>query len=254
VHLWDTAGTELFVSSDTVCEVRVVRFDPSGRCFASGDTDSRLVIRTDSGDVVRTDNLRHREITDLAWRSETAFAVACEDGAVVTWDADGGFRELIGHNGIVNGVAWNVSGEFLASCGDDKTIRLWRGEQSETLTGHTNLIYGVKWNANDLLASSSADNTVRLWDVQTCACLQVLSSHSAQVYQIAFHPEGSILASGSLDFSVKFWRVPEGQLLMTLIGAATSYDLQFNRDGSAIAICGGTNLFFVPTASLFHQE
>jgi hypothetical protein len=47
---------ELFVSNDMVCEVRVVRFDPSGCCFASGEIDLRLAIRTGSRDVVRMDN------------------------------------------------------------------------------------------------------------------------------------------------------------------------------------------------------
>ena len=49
------------------------------------------------------------------------------------------------------------------------------------------------------LASSSDDNTVRLWDVQTGACVKTLEGHDGLVLSVCFSPDGRMVASGSCD-------------------------------------------------------
>jgi WD40 repeat protein len=42
--------------------------------------------------------------------------------------------------------------------------------------------------------------------------------HSGPVYSVAFSPDGSLLASGSEDDTIKLWRVSDGALVRTLTG------------------------------------
>ena len=49
------------------------------------------------------------------------------------------------------------------------------------------------------VATASFDETWRLWDVETCSCLLEQEGHSRSVYTVAFHPDGSLAASGGLD-------------------------------------------------------
>ena len=265
-HIWDSTGAELHSISDAKGAIHVVRFDPSGRSFVAGDADSMVVIRTVDGNVVRSEDLKHGPVLDASWRSETAFAVSCDDGTVAVFDmeVDGGAPvALTGHTGTVNGVAWSKSGEILASCGDDKTIRLWQGEEVKVLQGHSNGVYAVRWSVNDVLASSAFDNTVRLWDPQSGECLCVLSGHTKSIYALCFFPDGSIVASGSMDQTIKFWKVPteekttsDGQLLCTCVGSQSIFDLQVDKDGNYVVACfEGGNVFVVPTANLpIHGE
>ena len=51
-------------------------------------------------------------------------------------------------------------------------------------------------------ATSSSDARVRLWDLQTRACVQTLGEHTDQVWGVRFRPDGSRLASVSDDRSV----------------------------------------------------
>ena len=67
------------------------------------------------------------------------------------------------------------------------------------------------------LASGSHDRTVRLWDVETGACVKTLVGHGFYVRappaehfcvrSVCYSPDGRQLASGSADASVRLWLV-----------------------------------------------
>ncbi len=45
-----------------------------------------------------------------------------------------------------------------------------------------------------------------------------LIGHNNGVWSVAFSPDGKVLASGSVDKSIKLWNVANGQLIKSLIG------------------------------------
>ena len=50
-----------------------------------------------------------------------------------------------------------------------------------------------------------ADRRILVWDIGSAAQVCELKGHSDSVYQLAFSRDGSILASGGLDNTVKLW-------------------------------------------------
>ena len=83
--------------------------------------------------------------------------------------------------------------------------------------GHTGSIRSVAYNSNGKnLATGSADNTVKLWDIYTGECLKTLHSHTDLVRSVTFSPDGKMLASASRDLTVKLWDVETGECLKTL--------------------------------------
>ena len=66
--------------------------------------------------------------------------------------------------------------------------------------------------------------------------ISTIQGHSDDVYSVAYSPDGSTLASGSGDMTIKLWNAKTGELLRTFMGhsdAVTS--VAFSPDGSTLA-------------------
>lgn len=105
-----------------------------------------------------------------------------------------------------------------------------------TLTGHSSWITGVAISpTTQTLASSSLDDTIRIWNLNTGEPLLTLTGHNRGVNAIAISPDGKALVSGSDDYTIKIWNFHNGALLGTLTG--------HSRDVNAIAISPDGKLF-----------
>jgi len=94
------------------------------------------------------------------------------------------------------------------------------GECERTLRGHTNAVQDIAFDqTGNILASCSADLTIKLWDFGTTYDnIKTLRGHDHNVSTIAFMPSGDTLVSGSRDMTIKLWEVASGFCIKTFNG------------------------------------
>lgn len=65
------------------------------------------------------------------------------------------------------------------------------------------------------LVSCSKDKFVRVWDLDTQHCMQIISGHHSEIWSIDVDPEEKYLVTGSADPELRFYRIKNEKLLDT---------------------------------------
>jgi len=75
-------------------------------------------------------------------------------------------------------------------------------------------------------------------------CLHTLTDHSDIVKSVAISPNQNIIASGSLDQTIKLWNLATGELLHTFTGHRSAViDVAFSPDGKTLASASNHEFF-----------
>jgi len=87
-------------------------------------------------------------------------------------------------------------------------LKLWaKATKIETLSGHADRVTAVAIGRDGkIIASSSGDGTIELWDGKTFQDIGTFLSDAGTVTSVAFRPDGNILASGGGKIQLWNWQ------------------------------------------------
>ncbi|KAL8721716.1 MAG: hypothetical protein Q9225_001666 [Loekoesia sp. 1 TL-2023] len=118
-----------------------------------------------------------------------------------------------------------------------KEARYLPYKQKLVLKGHTKGTSAVRFSPKgDMIASCSADATLRIWSLPAGKFLRTLTGHLAGISTLAWSPDGRTLASGSDDKSIRLWDVATGKPYpLQLLGHHNYiYSLAFSPKGNML--------------------
>jgi len=192
VRVWDT---------DTWQEIRTLpgaegpmAFSPDGRKLVANGRNGMTIWSLDgNGSEVVLENSTNILVRAGPWSSFDRVLSFSPDGRSVI-----AARNIISDHGVFVLSIWDAeSGDELASMPNDP-------EHIE----HTGVISAMAFSPDGkVLATSSADHSIRLWDLPNRQRIGVLQGHLTEVSTLAFMPDGKTVCSGGKDGGVKFWSV-----------------------------------------------
>lgn len=105
-------------------------------------------------------------------------------------------------------------------------------------TGHSCSVFSLAFSPDGrTLASSSCDQTLRTWDLNTGSQGRVLGEPNVE-FGTAFSPDGTLLAAWSNIATIRVFDVATGSLLHTLGHAARVWGAAISPDGKTLASGG----------------
>jgi len=129
---------------------------------------------------------------------------------------------LVGHTDSVLSVSFSPNNQIIASSSKDKTVKLWnrQGKLLKTLVGHNEWVSSVSFSPNGKILASAGDDGTVKLWTQKGVLLRTIKANNSWVLGVSFSPDGQAIATASYDNTVKLWSI-NGELLRTFLKGAS---------------------------------
>jgi WD40 repeat protein len=214
IHVWtcatgaarELAGHEAWASSVVV--------SPDGARVLSTSSDATARIWTLATGEARVIPLDDEGYWGVFSRDGKTAAIGSIDGAVRVVSVDDAAvppRLLRGDTRPVDYLDFSPDGRTLAWAGMGETVFLadlaTATGEIRAMHGHGDDVTGLAFAADGVLVTSSADATLRVWDVAT-GFASVLRGHRDEIMAMAVSADGRMVASASVDRTARVWVLP----------------------------------------------
>lgn len=242
-----------------------VAFSPSGLYLAAG-CGKRLSVLTANGQLVMESDEHQSTIAHLQWRPGTAkfqkeVLATCAYGGLSFWAPADNAPALtkFPYKGSMLHVEWSPDGKYIGTGNQDATIQFWmmpKGLSGDikdlVMWGYRSKIVDMAWSPDSRFLATGGSATVIVWDCSGAGPAGrkplLLDFHGQLLTELAWQPNGALLASGCQEGLVALWRPgKQEQPVATQHFEAPITQLRWSADGRHLAV--GTEAGVVAVAA-----
>jgi WD40 repeat protein len=119
-------------------------------------------------------------------------------------------------------------------------VKIWDWKSGETLTEISVSAEGMAFDPSGETIAIAHGGQAGIWDVESGKKLGTFSGHEDTLWDVAYSPDGSLLATGGFDNTVRVWDVESGVQRLVLRGHDLVVGrLAFSPDGSKLVSGAG---------------
>jgi WD40 repeat protein len=237
----------------------IAALSPAGKTLATCDEEGVLQLwETETGKEFAALRGRPRVPSRLTFGPGGKVLASSKGWDVSLWDVGTGEERHIGRSAwTVNTLVFSADGQKLASGDTDGVVVLWdvaQGKELVRFRGGVGNPRGMAFSPDGkTLVLTGGSNAGSRTDVKIQRChLELwqfpmhkhpvrLEGHTHYVNAVTYSPDGKMLASVSIDRTVRLWEVATGKQRALLRGFAQEPScLEFSPDGKLLAVGAGT--------------
>jgi WD40 repeat protein len=252
VRLWELSRGDRPAEPEVLSHssmVFSVAFSPDGARLATATEGAVTIWSRDL--ACRRELERPGEFRRLAFSPDgRTLALGGTDGTIRLWEMPAARERTVlrGHSRTVVGLAFSPDAKWLASGSQEGRLLVWDTTGASGprvfVEGGVDPIRSVAFSPDGRTLGVAEptcrwDSDVRLFDVATGAVRMRLGGHRYGANDLAFAPDGRILATAGQDHSIRLWDLAAGKVLTTIEDGRWLKSLAFSPDGRRLAYCGG---------------
>ena len=169
------------------------------------------------------------------------------------------------HDDSIMDVCW-LDGTKLMTASLDHTVASWDlGDERvlQRFAGHSRGVTAVRRldperTTEPLFVTGGLDHSLRVWSLGRAQIVRTLNNHTREVVKVAHRPTAAglpMIASISLDRTVRFWQPTIGRMVRFAKLPAEPSDLVWSADGTRIAVLTrDARVFWVDPATVAMEE
>jgi WD40 repeat protein len=244
----------------TAAAVRVVQADPAkvndlvlsadgAQAITVGDDKVAKVWNTTDGAAVRQIAGAQANLVRLAIRPDgVQVAGADAQGRVYLWTyANGALAQTIETGSPVIDLAFSIDNQRIVAVSADNKLRVYDATAAEiTPLGELaspTPVAAIAFAPDKTIITGGTDKQIAVWADVSPNAVRSLAGHTAPVYDVAFSPDGKLVASASGDQTIRIWDATTGAQVRAISGSVGPvYAIDFNADGTQLVSGGADGL------------
>lgn len=240
-RVWDVAsGRELHKFTGFRCSVKTVAFSPDGRTVAASGNDGMIKL-WDLKTEKELQSLVHINSADI---DMSVYSIAFDrtgkkiygangDGTISEWDIAKRKETRVwkAHDANAYQIQFNHDYSLLASSGFDATVKLWDTSDWHEVRSMSMARAEAAFNIASMALAFSRDGKLIaagdigldqkqanyvyvqavVWKVESGEKLWIIEGHKFDINGLVFTRDDSLLLTGSVDRTIKFWDMKTGR-------------------------------------------